>query len=1376
MICMGRAMRVAQHLWRQAMCACLFLALPTDVRPQLADISVERFSAEQGMLGSEVYCILQDSRGYLWFGTELGLNRYDGYSFTVFKHEPGNSSSIVDARVQSLWEDREGTLWVGTWDGLERFDRVSNSFSHFLPDPQSPSDYSLWGGTIYDLREDKNGTLWTGGDGLKTFDRTRGTFTHFRHDSADPGSLLHNSVNAVYEDRAGTLWVGTGGGLDRYDEKTGKFIHYWVDPNIRKALDPDTWGFHWIQRIYEDEGGILWLCTNRGPVAFDRKIGTGRPYYIYQAEPDSSPARSVSSMCEDGAGTLWIGTWGGGLMTYDAQADSFVPYRHDPLAQGDLSVCALGKDKSGGVWVGTQGGGVIQIVSQQKRFTPHTHRAGDKTSLQNDDIRFIHQDRFGAVIIGTATGIDVFDPRAGVFRHLAPWEGPCSVTGFLEDGPDAYWMGVEFSGLTRVLRRPDRRESFDTHQAGLGGSACSIFRDRDGLLWMAIDAGLCQFNPRTGEFKDLGIGSQRTFVSARLIVEDSIDATQNGWAIWIGTNDGLWMYDARVKAFARFAHDPRDPTSLASNTVTTVFRDTRGALWVGTDQGLSRMGTIAGRFESYGVSDGLPDNVVLGILEDDQGRFWVSTPNGISKFNPQTHRFSTYLLKDVLPNIRFGAGCCLRNATGEMYFGGRGGFVTFHPDSIRDNPYVPPIAITAFRKFDAPAPLDSAASEKRTIDLSFKDNVFSFEFVALNFVRPGQNQYAYTLEGHDSGWIYCGTRQYARYMNVPVGSYLFRVRGSNNDGVWNDEGASLRILITPPYWQTGWAYAVYGVVLVALFYTGYRLRVKQIHLRQRAELEHFQAEHLAEVDRLKSRFFANISHEFRTPLTLILGPIRKWLDRSGDQELRTDLRMMERNAQRLLRLISQLLDLSKIEAGGMKLRAAPGNIVPFVRGIAESFQSSAGRRGVSLMVEAEESEIEAFFDRDKLEKILTNLFSNAFSFTESGGAVTVSIHSRRDLQVNASAKGDCVEIAICDTGIGIPQEELAHVFDRFYQVDGSHTREREGTGIGLALAKELIELHRGTINLRSEAGRGTECTLRLPLGRGHLKPEEIVVIPAEPEPPAGIGDAALITEPGRVTPERSQEHSKERPLVLFVEDNADVRAYMRMYLMPAYQVLEACDGSEGVEKARESIPDLIISDVMMPKMDGYELCRLLKGDEKTSHVPIILLTAKAAQEDRVEGLETGADDYLTKPFDAKELLIRVKNLIELRRKLRERFSRSEVLKPGEIAVTSMDDAFLQKVMAVVEGHIGDEDFSVERMGKEVGMSRSQIHRKLTALTGQSPIDFIHYIRLHRAMEMLKKNAGTVSEIAYAVGFGGASHFTKCFREQFDMLPSDVRKS
>jgi signal transduction histidine kinase/DNA-binding response OmpR family regulator len=555
--------------------------------------------------------------------------------------------------------------------------------------------------------------------------------------------------------------------------------------------------------------------------------------------------------------------------------------------------------------------------------------------------------------------------------------------------------------------------------------------------------------------------------------------------------------------------------------------------------------------------------------------------------------------------------------------------------------------------------------------------------------------------------------------------------------------------------------------------------LERARLKQELELEHLQAEKLQEIDRVKSRFFANISHEFRTPLTLILGPLEKLLAENVQEPVKKQYRLMLRNGRRLLRLINQLLDLARLEAGSMSLKARQENIVQLLKGIVLSFSSLAERKQITLKFHASEESIIVYVDRDKLEKIVSNLLSNAFKFTPEGGKISVQLTVNSDqLTANQLYTDHCLLITVEDTGIGIHPDKLEKIFDRFYQADDSYTREQEGSGIGLALTKELVELHHGEIYVISEIGKGSTFIVRLPLGKEHLKQEEVVE-------EVFSDQFSVISEQGVDSPSiqpsidpsiQAQATSDQQPVLLIVEDNADVRAYIRDYLDEDYQIIEAVDGNEGFEEAVRVVPDLIISDVMMPKIDGYELCRKLKTDERTSHIPVILLTARAGGESKVEGLETGADDYIIKPFDARELQVRVKNLIEQRRKLRECFRKEITLQPKAIAITSMDEQFLQKAMAAVEQNLSDAEFSTDEFARQVAMSRSQLHRKLYALTGQSTHEFIRAYRLHRAAQLLQHRAGTVSEICYDVGYNSLSHFAKAFREQFGQSPSEFAAS
>jgi signal transduction histidine kinase/DNA-binding response OmpR family regulator len=738
---------------------------------------------------------------------------------------------------------------------------------------------------------------------------------------------------------------------------------------------------------------------------------------------------------------------------------------------------------------------------------------------------------------------------------------------------------------------------------------------------------------------------------------------------------------------------------------------------------------------------------------------------------------------DPPADVSFGDALVEKN--GEMYFSGSRGFTRFHPDSIKDNPFIPPIVITSFKKFDKPFRIE------KEIHLPHDENFLSFEFAALSYLSNERNQYAYKMEGLDKDWVQSGTRRYASYPNLDPGEYVFKVKGSNNDGIWNEAETSISIIITPPWWKTTWAYILYSLLMLVAIYTTWKMQVKRIRMSHEFEMTKFEAQKLHEVDEIKSRFFTNISHEFRTPLTLILGPVKQIIERTKEEKTKDDLKVVHKNANRLLGLVNQLLDISKLESGRMKLQTAPGNIVSLLKALTLSFTSYAERKRITLKLNSTEDEIIAYIDKDKIEKIVTNVLSNAFKFTPEGGRIDVVIQptpksppeegtsSSTPSPLERGTERVCkyAEIKISDTGIGIPKEKLPKIFDRFYQVDGSHTREQEGTGIGLSLTKELVELHKGTIDVESDEGKGTTVTISIPLGKDHLKPEEIVELDKDED----YDKEKVIMEEVDILKEKKEKidfgiFGKESlPILLIVEDNSDVRNYIKDNLNNDYRILEAVDGEDGWNNSLEHIPDLILSDVMMPRMDGFEFCKKLKTDERTSHIPVILLTAKAVSSDKIEGYEIGADDYIMKPFEPEELKARIKNLIEQRKRLHEHFRKYGLFEIEGKSITALDQKFLRKVFELINQRLSDSSLSVESLTEDLALSRSVLYKKMISLTGESPSEFIRSVRLNRAAELIEKNFGNLSEIALEVGFCNPAYFSECFKKHFGIPPSQYHE-
>jgi signal transduction histidine kinase/DNA-binding response OmpR family regulator len=1159
-----------------------------------------------------------------------------------------------------------------------------------------------------------------------------------------PPGFMHMPIRCILEkDRK--LLMGTWGyGLIEFDPAT------WAHTQFKYNFEKTVFTTRNIVASFFRIGDTLLVGTvDKGVGLFD--LGTSS--FVFPDSPSADGSgwskQWVECMFQDRTGILWFGTMNG-LYKYDALANKFKTFRI-PNPEPSLKpihitrVVANRADPSGAVyWVASRSHGLYKVSGSNGRALNFTFPLNPEKGVTQNSISDMILDAEGDLVLATLDGVRVI------------------------------------STVTHRMKR------YNARLTGISTPSDSIFRcmlqlDKDRFL-LGTERALALFDKRSGR-----IESRESFPrgSGRRIddIVFSLARDSNG-DIWVGTQHiGICRLNSTLDSIRYYG-----TRQGYEGTAYSILQDSRGVVWVTSEHGLYTYNPSRDIFEKFRAEKYISDDPVFSIAEDAKGRLWISGANELYRLDPLTGRIQNYSSTDGLfgGNIT-SLGAC---GNGEFYVGFNGAFNIFDPLLIRGNPVLPDVKLTGLRTPDRS--FTKLPRSGGAIKLSHEENTISLEFVGLNFSNSSRNEYAYIMEGLDEKWFYCGTRKAVTYSHLPPGEYVFKVKASNDDGRWNENPYSLTVSVAPPWWKTTWAYAGYALAILGILYTIRRSEKNRDRLRHRMELEHVEAEKLREVDQLKSRFFANISHEFRTPLTLILGPIQKWKTRGspdiyvGDErkqthtpgegfepliarsagELSQDMALMERNANRLLRLINQLLDLSKLESGAMKLRASRGNIVPFVKGIASSFESSAGMRGIKVTTESDAEEIEAYFDRDKLEKILTNLLSNAFKFTPDGGCVTVQIRNPK------SEIRNHIELSVIDTGIGIPAYELPRVFDRFYQVDQSQTREYEGSGIGLALTKELVELHHGTTSVRSEVGKGTEFTVSLPLGREHLKDDEVItteetkqqVIPTSPV--GAIRESPLREETEEVVADKSL------PIVLIIEDNADVRAYMKEYLVRSYQVLEAHDGAEGVEKAEETIPDLIISDVMMPKKDGYEVCKTLKLDEKTSHIPIILLTARAGTENKIEGLETGADDYLTKPFDAKELLARVKNLIEQRRRLRERFRGEVILKPKDIAITSADEKFLTKLMALLEAHISESDFDTETIASELTMSRMQLHRKVRALTDSSPREFLRKMRVERATELLRKHAGNISEVAYEVGFANPAHFAQVFRTLKGVTPSE----
>lgn len=1354
------------------------------------DFRFEHITEQNGLSNNAITSIYQDSEGFMWIGTANGLNKYDGYNFTILRHDPNAPQhSLRHNQISDIHEDREGRLWVTTsGGGFHEVDKYTGKVTRYEIMPRSSFEWNY----LMSIYEDQDENLWICGfGGLALFDREAEEFTLYPA-PGEPTSGKAPAVFSIARDSANRIWAGTTSGLYQFHQATGEFTYVEMDSSI----DPQDF---WCNYLYLDKEEILWIGTDigvhgrKGEGLFRMDTKEDLPSFT-RFNPGGLISNKIywNGIYEDDQGYMWV--YGSeGLHRINKQTDQVLNFEYDPLKPTSLShenVYAVYQDSEGTYWIGTAHGinkaststGMFQTYQRIPAHASDIHDENAVSALLEDHTGTIWLGYSGSAPHGNPRGsLFQFDPNTKTIESLSIKDKNAGdladnqVLSFLEDSKKRLWVGTG-TALNLLDRKTGDFRHYDCEIP-----IWNMDEGASGKIWIGGKTGMASFDPKNEKFIYYKYDPKDTTRLKHLFVFDIL-ASYTG-EIWAATEAGIARLNSDTDVFTHLLpSETPSPKHLNDISVMTLYEDQEGIVWIGTRMGgLNRFDPSSNTFTHFTTREGLPSNTIFSIVGDDKGALWLGTNKGISHFTPEDRSFQNFDVSDGLPSSFAGVG--FFSSSGKLLFGTDNGFVIFNPDSIQDNTTVPPVYITGFQVMD-----EERAVPAEPIELAHDENFLSFDFVALNYDAPEKNQYAYMLEGVDKDWVYSDTRRFASYTNLDPGEYTFRVKASNNDGIWNEEGSFLHITILPPWWQTSWAYALYAILGLSFLYSLRQYTVKRERLKHELSIQRMEAEKMHEVDQLKSRFFANISHEFRTPLTLLLGPLDKLMAEPAYAQERSLFSMMQRNAQRLLHLINQLLDLSRLEAGRMKADVKAGAIVPFLKSIGLSFTPLAERQQISYHFQYPNDHPVVYFDADKLEKIITNLLSNAFKFTPTGGCITFSaqLHAaEKSITTPVQKPQDAADLSLLelkveDSGVGMTEEQLAHVFHRFYQADDSQ-QGIEGSGIGLSLVRELVELYGGEVTATSKAGEGSCFTVKLPLWQASFA--EIIV----DQQTTANGKEQLLpsaasgyesngksidedTPPDGAAPEEAPLDGA--PLILIVEDNADVRAFIRENLQAVYQLMEAADGVQGYQQATEQIPDLILSDVMMPKMDGVELCAKLKADEKTAHIPVILLTAKASGGDKIEGLKTGADDYIIKPFKADELLVRIKNLIESRKKLREQFSREITLQPRSVKVSSADERFLLRLMEIMEEHMADFTFGVEALGKALGMSRVQLYRKLKALTNQSPGDFIRMMRLKRAAELLAQDSGSIAEVAYAVGFNDPSYFSKSFHKQYGQTPSE----
>ena len=1313
-----------------------FIALPSLLRGQAPSLSFRHIAYEQGLSNATVESIFQDNRGFIWIGTRDGLDRYDGNEMISFRNNPGDSTSISDNFIRCICEDREHTLWIGTSDGLNRFNPVTKTFRRYKF--QSVGPRNLGQNAVTALYADKQGQLWVGtdGGGLELLDDSY-------HAKAFHG-LDNDHIRSLYEGPNGDLWIGTDSGLNCLDTRQAVFREV-KNPLSRTA----------IQVIRADAAGNLWLGTSEnGLLLFNLTTQTITPLLHQDKSPSTLASNQVRSILVDHRGNIWIGCVNGGLNLYQPGTRTFYHYQNDPGDPASLSqrtVSALFEDDQGNLWIGTHRGGINVYMPGAAKFKRFPERA---SSLTNNDVRAFYEDPRGLIWIGTdGGGLNVWNPAD---NHFTAWRNDPynarslssdAVLDIMEDHLGNMWISTWEGGLDLFHNGTFTRYVHDPANPHSISSNCvqKTFEDRKGRLWVATYfGGLNLLDPVKGTFTRVTQG-----MSGNNVV--SIDGDRNG-DIWIGTDDGgLNRCDIHTGRFTHyFSHGEKSPD------LRVIFTDHKGRLWIG-QAGLYLYIPAQDTFVCYTQTAGLDREFIKGMTEDAQGNFWISTGTGLIRFNPDTRSFNRYNKGDGLQGSEFEAGAYLQTRSGEMLFGGTAGFNAFNPADIQKNPYVPPVYITGFQVFNQKTDVGDMSDR---ISLSYKQSTFSFTFSALNYTVPENNQYAYKLEGFENDWHYSGGEHKANYTNLDPGTYTFQVKAANNDGVWNEQGASIQIVIAPPFWKTGWFTLLVILLVVGGAWFFYRFK-------RNLDLHRLEEKKREEIHRVQLQFFTNISHELRTPLALIIGPVEKLLQLEMPSGVRHYYHSIHRNAQRLMSLINELMDFRKLETGAVTLHVMKGNLSLFLDEIASSFNDWAVEKSIHFTFHTGEGLDQVWFDRQMLEKIVLNLLHNAFKYTGKDGNIVLEVlpgldhftpsFSNELVLKNEYRAGRYVYIRIADTGIGISGDSIQHLFERYYRISESHL----GSGVGLAFVRSLTQLHKGDILVYSERHKGTEIVVGIPVGESDYADNEKWVQGAS---------AHRVQLESLVLPEEAPV-SRDLPLLLIVEDNEELRQFLLDSFSPYYKVSEASDGQSGWEKAKETLPDLIISDVMMPGMDGNAFCRMVKQDMTTSHIPFLMLTAKSAEYANIQGVESGADAYFTKPVSIDLLLLTVRNIFARAQKLKEHYTRDYRVQARELVHTEKDKAFMDTLMETVESQLVNPDLDVDLLCVRLGMSRTKLYQKIKSITGQSIGEFVRTVRLKRAVHIMLHEDVPFTEVMYRIGIQSQSYFTKAFKKEFGKTPT-----
>jgi len=1367
----------------------------------------ENLTVREKLPSQRVLCVHQDLRGIMWFGTEEGLCKYDGYQFKEYVADIQDPASISNNAVRAICEDPNGNLWVGTdGGGLNLFIPESDRF--YRIDIASGFPEITDEIKIYSLLMDDDGWLWIGSYGsglfqLKTYPDVRGMIKRIVDNNLEihryhhiPGAtnwLNDDHVFTLYLDRNSALWIGTddygtleGGALHRavFDPTTRKiksFNTYRSDPNDNKTL-----GSNYIMSMYEDHQGNFWVCNWKGGLnLFDRLTGEVQRFQHDPSNPRSLNNDDVYTIMEDASGHIWVGTYGGGISRMHINSDGapdFSAYTHHKTVQNTLVgnyVRQIYLDRNGLLWILTWKSGISKLRISKNPFRQIPAPKQSLSDTLTDAITAMTETPWGDVLLATQDhGICRY---ASEKRQIIPLDIDYGELKFSEDNPiQSLW----YDRSSRLFIRHDNR--WYPAEQGADKYAMVVGQDLE-------FAGPLREYAQIAAFKNDTMVTRLTH-TYRCYFEDSRGD------LWIGDRQSLYRISANHPPSAAvevFTRSSIDPTALKGYQVTSIVEDTQGRIWVSTMDALNLYDSSSGRFRYFTMKDGLPGNAISGMMVDQRGLIWMSTDQGLVRFDPDLLRFKTFSESEGATLVHFGERtgygmedfqvftACLTASDGSFLFGAiKGGMLVFSPDSVFFNSRPPTVSITALTILNSQVNVDDLINGRKILekDISFTDEItlgwrdrsFSLSFAAMDFFEPFQNIYRFRLDPIDDGWHLSEPgERLARYANLKPGYYQFQVTGTNNDGIWSSLGASLNIRILPPWWKSSWFIVVLILLFSGLAVASRILTLQRHRIMQELRLERFKREELDKFSQMRINFFTNVTHEFRTPLTLILGPVQKLLEqKSIESSAHELLSLINRNARRLLSLVNQLIDFRKLEKQAVMLQVEEFDLVQYLRGIWELFNENAHSRSIRYSFLTEHDTLSVWLDKGAVEKMVFNLLSNAFKFTGKAGSISLSI---RHLKLssgepqNKSTQNEHVEIRVEDSGVGIAEDQLNRIFDRFYQVD----QQEAGSGIGLALVKELADLHKGSVSVTSSPGKGSVFLIQLPTSIGSYSPEELR------NPSSGltehtIADGIIPELPEFQVSSVADKHLIKKDFrILLVEDHLEMRRFIRNGFPAEFLLNEVSGGYEALDWLKKNEADLILSDVMMPGLNGFELVRRIKEDILTSHIPVFLLTALHDSENQYHGFESGADDYIIKPFDIQLLVLKIVNHLKTRDEFIKHFHTAPELSIADIPFGKQDHDLINRIVQIINGSVADPDFGVRQLVDSIGMSHSVLFRKVKATTGLNMSELIVITRLRKAYEILKNSSAPVKEVAYQVGFSDPKYFSTVFKKHFGVAPSQV---